>query len=70
MTNLKISSEYSAQRMSQKPNPQLQTSIAYLNEYLGFQLEYDKIADVGCGKLRHYKTLSNITKKLYLIDTK
>jgi SAM-dependent methyltransferase len=28
-----------------------------------------KVADVGCGKLRHYRLLAKVAKVLYLVDT-
>src|SRR5438105_1854195 len=28
-----------------------------------------KVADFGCGKLRHYRVLANVAKVLYLVDT-
>jgi hypothetical protein len=64
----KIASEFSAQRMSHPPNPSLPISLNALCE-LGAILPFKSAADLGCGKLRHYKPLSSISQKLFLVDT-
>ena len=63
-----IRSEFSAQRMSHTPNPAVSWAIAKLlpEGNLGPNL---RIADQGCGKLRHFRTLSPIARELILVDT-
>ena len=63
-----IQSEYSAQRMSHPPNPAIALALQELR-LMGHKPPFSAIADVGCGKLRHFKIFSSLTKRLYLVDT-
>src|SRR5438552_5705223 len=61
-----IRPEYSAQRRSHRPNPALGMAIRAVGlsgDHVG------GIADLGCGKLRHYKVLAPKAGKLFLVDT-
>lgn len=59
-----ISSEFSAQRRSHAPNPGLVGVLRSRGDKtLGV------VADVGCGKLRHYSLLQPRSRKLFLVDT-
>jgi hypothetical protein len=63
-----IRSEYSAQRRFHQINPTLPKALHFLLD--GDETKtYSKVADVGCGKLRHYDLLSKVSSHLYLIDT-
>jgi Methyltransferase domain len=63
-----IVSEFSAQRRSHPPNPALKTVLAVLPELIG-RNSLGTVADIGCGKLRHYRLLVKPAKKLFLVDT-
>jgi len=65
---LKIVPEFTAQRMSHPPNPSLPSVISTLST-LGVMFPLKTVADVGCGKLRHFKQLYAISKILYLVET-
>jgi SAM-dependent methyltransferase len=64
----KIVSEFSAQRRSHPPNPALKKSLARIAELTG-SASLGKVADIGCGKLRHYKLLRRRAEALFLVDT-
>jgi hypothetical protein len=64
----RIVSEYSAQRRSHPPNPVVKNALAVLQD-LTQRRNLGVVADVGCGKLRHYVTLRRVAKKLLLVDT-
>jgi hypothetical protein len=66
---IKISPEYSAQRRSHPPNPALVSAIEALKSFGNGTSTLGRVADLGCGKLRHYDLLSTITDTLYLVDT-
>ncbi|MFH2107610.1 MAG: class I SAM-dependent methyltransferase [Chrysiogenia bacterium] len=66
---MQINSEYSAQRRSHPPNPALIRSIHYLKEHLNQNVQITRIADLGCGKLRHLKLLLPYADNLFLVDT-
>ncbi len=61
-------SEFSAQRRSHPPNPKVSQAIGFLSEIIGGHI-LGVVADVGCGKLRHYRILLNAAKILLLVDT-
>lgn len=63
-----IQSEYSAQRMSHPPNPAIAWALQKLH-LMGHNPPFTSVADVGCGKLRHFKIFSSLTNRLYLVDT-
>ena len=70
MTNIKINSAYSAQPSIFKPNPFVLPAIKYIfNNNLLSKNNKIKIADQGCGKLRHLKIFRESFSKIYLIDT-
>ena len=64
----KIVSEFSAQRRSHPPNPALKRVLAILPELIR-RNSLGTVADIGCGKLRHYRLLVKPAKKLLLVDT-
>lgn len=64
-----ISPEYSAQRRSAPPNPALRLALDALGTLRGGRLQNMRVADQGCGKLRHYRLLRRIARALYLVDT-
>jgi len=70
MAKIKISPEYSAIPSVANPNPLLKVSIKYilLNENAG-KLKSLKIADYGCGKLRHLHMFLDYFNPIYLVDT-
>lgn len=61
-----IRSEYSAQGMSAKPNPMLPKCIARVQELFP---SASRIADLGCGKLRHLGLFRRAFREVYLVDT-
>lgn len=65
---LEIKPELSAQRMSHPPNPALKKATAAVNRLRGNGIIAGKVADLGCGKLRHFKQLSALSSELYLVD--
>lgn len=64
-----IVSEFSAQRRSHPPNPALKKALRVVVDLTGSK-NLGIIADVGCGKLRHYKILSRAARVLWLVDSK
>jgi SAM-dependent methyltransferase len=64
-----IVSEFSAQLRSHPPNPALNKAIAILTELTGSSDNLGRIADIGCGRLRHYGLLLKRAKTLFLVDT-
>lgn len=66
---VKISSEYSALPNAKKPNPMVQKAIEYLAGQRDFKGEM-KVADQGCGALRHLKLILESYDHIYLIDTR
>ncbi len=61
--------EYSAQRRSHPPNPSLFDAIEAIQTLRGSK-RLGKVADLGCGKLRHFDLLIHLADELFLIDTK
>ena len=68
---IKISSEYSAQSSITRPNPLFLKSVRYIldNGFISKRADSLKIADQGCGKLRHLNILCLCFNTIYLIDT-
>ncbi len=64
-----IAAEYSAQRMSHPPNPAIPWAVSSIVDEGQARAARLRIADLGCGKLRHYALLSPISRALYLVDT-
>lgn len=62
---------YSAQPSVSRPNPRLEVAIDYLVEQLydSQDIRELRVADQGCGKLRHLSTLENVFHRIWLIDT-
>lgn len=68
METIEIRPEHSTQPFGQKPNPMVKKVVEYLAEKRGFGKD-SKVADQGCGALRHLKTLMGYYNDLYLVDT-
>lgn len=68
METIEIKTEYSTQPFGQKPNPMVEKSIRYLAEKNGY-CEDSKIADQGCGALRHLRELMKYYNYIYMVDT-
>lgn len=66
---IKISSEYSALPNAKKPNPMLSKAIEYIAGKGGLTHEM-KVADQGCGALRHLKVMLESYDHICLIDTR
>jgi hypothetical protein len=60
--------EYSAQRRSHPPNPALFHAIEVIQTLRGSK-RLGKVADLGCGKLRHFDLLIRFADELFLVDT-
>jgi len=65
-----ISSEYSAQRRSHPINPMLEIALHERKELRVHAENLGKVADLGCGKLRHFDVLLPESKFLALVDTR
>jgi hypothetical protein len=65
---IKITPEYSAQPKIQKPNPMLRKAIDYLRNVFPNNRSL-RVADHGCGALRHIDVLANTFGVVYAIDT-
>ena len=69
MAKVKIQSEYTAQASIQKPNKMMRLSLEHLlSNYNGKSVKFQKVADQGCGKLRHLPVLLEFFEKIFLID--
>ena len=66
---MRISSEYFALPNAKKPSPMLARAIEYLAGQRDFKGEM-KVADQGCGALRHLKLMLESYDHIYLIDTR
>jgi SAM-dependent methyltransferase len=64
-----IHPEYSAQTRSHPPNPTLETALETVARRNGNITKFGRVADLGCGKLRHYCRLAACSHELFLIDT-
>ncbi len=71
MTKIKVAPEYSAQPSVARATPLLEVSIKHiiLNENTT-ELNSLRVADYGCGKLRHLYIFRNYFDSIYLVDTK
>ena len=67
---VKIRPEYSAQRRSHPPNPALESALHFVKDLRPEANSWGRVADLGCGKLRHYDIMASHSTELYLIDTK
>lgn len=65
---IEIRSEYSAQRRSHPTNSSLREALNLLDQRPEFSKSFGRVADLGCGKLRHFALLSR-ADELYLVDT-
>src|SRR5258708_18224490 len=71
MSNPAIVWEYSAQRRDAPPNPLVEKSISYL-ETVSLRrrnMSNLRVADQGCGSMRHLGILQRWFKKLFFIET-
>jgi SAM-dependent methyltransferase len=68
-TKIKIHPESSAQRRSQPANPALKLALAFVRHSRPEIKKWGRVADLGCGKLRHYDLLLPGSDELYLVDT-
>jgi SAM-dependent methyltransferase len=68
-TKIRIHPEFSAQRRSHPPNPALKAALAYVRQSRPESKTWGRVADLGCGKLRHYDLLLPCSSELYLVDT-
>ena len=66
---VRIQPEYSAQRRSHPPNPALVLSVKVVADLRNSGEKLGRLADLGCGKLRHYRLLAPRAHELFLIDT-
>lgn len=66
---ISIKSEFSAQRRSHPPNPSLKLALEFARQARPGMRRLGRVADLGCGKLRHYDLLAQVSDELYLIDT-
>jgi SAM-dependent methyltransferase len=66
---INIQPEYSAQRRSHPPNPALFVSVKAVAALQNSGKKLGRLADLGCGKLRHYRILAPRANELFLIDT-
>lgn len=64
-----IHPEYSAQGRSHPPNPTLERALENVACRNGNVRKFGRVADLGCGKLRHYRQLAACSDELFLIDT-
>jgi SAM-dependent methyltransferase len=55
--------------MTAPPNPALKLALKAVAARNGGALNGLRIADQGCGKLRHYRALAPLARELYLVDT-
>jgi len=71
MAKIKVSPEYSAQPSVARATPLLEVSIKHIisNENTT-ELNSLRVADYGCGKLRHLCIFRNYFDSIYLVDTK
>lgn len=68
MGRISINSEYSAQRSDARPNPMLGRAMAFAAEELKRPPRALRVADQGCGKLRHLQILSDAYREVFLVD--
>lgn len=70
MTKVKLNPEYTAQASIATPNRMIKIAIENLkkSECLNGSMRQFRVADQGCGKLRHLNLLLELFQKVYLID--
>jgi SAM-dependent methyltransferase len=68
MTEINVFPEYSTQPKAQLPNPALIKAIRYMKEELNLGLT-SRIADQGCGALRHLGILAASFSCILLVET-
>lgn len=66
---IEVRPELSAQSRSHPPNPALSLALDAVRKIRGNSSTLGRVADLGCGKLRHYALLAPQVKDLFLIDT-
>jgi len=68
---IKVDSSYSAQPSIAKPNPFIIKAIEHIinRELLALNDKDAKVADQGCGKLRHFNILCQYFNTIYFVDT-
>ena len=68
----KLNSAYSAQQSRARPNPLLEATIRFIfrNGLASEQSRTPRIADQGCGKLRHLPLFRKYFDQIYLVDTR
>jgi SAM-dependent methyltransferase len=71
MDNPEIRSENSAQRKDAPPNPFVEKTISYLKASAFGERDVSnlRVADQGCGNLRHLEILQRSFKHLFFVDT-
>ena len=67
----RIRSAYSAQASIASPNPMVENAITHIskNGLLPFELKHARVADQGCGRLRHFNLLASYFNEIYFVDT-
>ena len=70
MVKYNISSEYTAQASIFQPNRMVKLAIGSLYHDKGCKVvsKHSKVADQGCGKLRHLGILTGFFQRIYLVD--
>jgi SAM-dependent methyltransferase len=68
MSRIRLAPERSAQARSAPPNPLLLEALGIYGQMNG-GLRDLRIADQGCGQLRHFRLLAPISRELLLVDT-
>jgi SAM-dependent methyltransferase len=68
-SRIRIHSELSAQRRSHPSNPALKKALDFVREARPKSEGLGRVADLACGKLRHYDLLLPFSDELYLVDT-
>lgn len=64
-----IRPEFSAQRRSHPPNPALELAVHSVREVRPGTDGWGRVADLGCGKLRHFDIIAPHSAELFLVDT-
>lgn len=67
-SKIEISPEYSAQGRSHPPNSAFCCALEFVEKAFERPRNTWRVADLGCGKLRHYQLLAR-SRELYLVDT-
>lgn len=69
MAAVRISSEFSAQPSTSRPNAFVEKATSWIEANSPLRPRQRTCANQGCGKLRHYRLLSKRFSKLLLVDT-